>query len=62
MVRTNGCFDNGDFTDIFSRAWMKQAIDALKEDGTMQDVLIPFVSPRVVEPKVRRGTFLLPSR
>jgi hypothetical protein len=41
---------------------VKQAIDALKKDGNMKVALIPFVSPRVVEPKVRRDKFLLPLR
>jgi hypothetical protein len=41
---------------------MKQGIDDMKEDGNMKDALIPFVSVRVVEPKVRRGKFFLPSR
>jgi hypothetical protein len=62
IVRTNGCLDNGDCTCIFRGVWVKQVIDDMTEDGNMKDGLIPFVSPRVVKPKVRHGKILLPSR
>jgi hypothetical protein len=38
---------------------VKQEIDDMKKDGKMKVALIPFMSVRVVEPKVRRGKFPL---
>jgi hypothetical protein len=43
------------FTGIFSMVWVKQAIEAMKEDGKMKVALIPFMSVRVGVPTVRRG-------